>query len=593
MSTKGIINHKTSLAALAALVLLSACGGSSSGISTAPPPPGPPPPPPPPPAATVNVSGALTYEFPQRNTSCRGINLDNPVLRPIRGATVQLLDAAGTNVVNSQTSGAGGVYSFDVASSTDFILRVRAELQASNWDVEVRNNVDASASPPPLAQRPIYTMDLAFNSGVASVTDLDLIATTGWDGNSYAATRVAAPFAILDAIYSAMQFVLAEDSNAVFPPLDAFWSPDNQAASPTDIDAGDLPTSFYDGNNSLFLLGDAATDPDEFDDHIVVHEWGHYFEDNFSRSDSIGGSHGLGDSLDMRTAFGEGWASALAGMALNDPIYCDTRSATAGGGFSAETTTGGVDGWFNEFTIIRFIYDLWDTDNDAADNDTSSIGFGPIYQVMTGPQATTAAFTSVFTFATYLKLHGTGQNSFIDGLLTDGGINPTAIDIWGSTETNDASALPPGNPDVLDVYTPLTLGAAPVSICVNSQFDNGRDGNKLSQHRYLTLNVPMSQQVTFTVAANPAPSQPSAGFDCTADDNDPENNEHSDPDILVYRDGQLFVIGFGCTPNSEVTTSGGQLAAGDYVVDLNEFRHEDDDSPGNFPEQVCFDVSAN
>ncbi|MGI9262066.1 MAG: hypothetical protein ACR2QR_08520, partial [Woeseiaceae bacterium] len=115
----------------------------------------------------------------------------------------------------------------------------------------------------------------------------------------------------------------------------------------------------------------------------------------------------------------------------------------------------------------------------------------------------------------------------------------------------------------------------------------------LSQHRYLTLNVPMNQQVTFTVTANPAPSQPSAGFDCTADDNDPENNQHSDPDILVYRDGQLFVVGFGCTPNSEVTTSGGQLAAGDYVIDLNEFRHEDDDSPGNFPEQVCFDVSAN
>ena len=539
----------------------------------------------------ITISGTLSYEFPPPNSGCMGINLDNPLIRPIRQATVQLLDAAGTAEIDSQVSSDSGAYSFSVVSSTDHLLRVRAELQAANWDVEVRNNVD-TAEPPllPLAQRPIYVMDLSFNSGSASNSNLDLLATTGWDGNSYTGPRVAAPFAILDSIYAAMQFVVAEDPAANFPSLDAFWSPDNQSASPTNIDRGELPTSFYNGNNSLFLLGQAASDPDEFDDHVVVHEWGHYFEDTFSRSDSIGGSHGLGDALDMRTAFGEGWASALSGMALNEPIYCDTRSASAGGGFSAETATGGVNGWFNEFTIIRFIYDLWDTDNDAADNDTSSIGFGPIYTVLTGPQATTPAFTSIFSFATLLKAQNTGQDGFIDALLVDGGVNPVGIDIWGSTEVNDGPATPP---DVLDVYTSLTLGAPALNLCVNSQFDNVRAGNKLSEHRFLRMNLAANAQVTFTVSANPAPSQPSVGFDCNADQNDPENSQHSDPDISVRQNGQLVVLGLGCTPNVEVATSGQVLAEGDYVIDLTDFRHADEDSPAGFPEQVCFDVAVN
>jgi hypothetical protein len=574
------------LTAITLVSLISACGGGGNGTAGTPAPA--------PPVGTVTLSGTLSYEFPAPNPDCLGINLNNPQLRPIRQATVRLLNPANRAIISSQLSTDVGGYSFTVDGSTNFIISVTAELKAANWDVEIRDNVDTSATPAPLAQRPIYAMEQSFDSGGANNSNLHFTAATGWGGSSYTGTRVAAPFAILDSIYSAMQFVIAEDSSANFPALDAFWNPNNQAASPSDIAMGDLRTSFYDGNNSLFLLGSAGqpgADADEFDDHVVVHEWGHYFEDNFSRSDSIGGNHGLGDNLDMRTAFGEGWASALAGMALNEPLYCDTRSNTSGGGFSAETTTGGVNGWFNEFTIIRFIYDLWDTDptsNDSADSDTSGIGFGPIYAVMTGPQATTDAFTSVFSFATYLKQQNTGQDGFINNLLADGGINPIGIDIYGSTETNGGPASPQ---DVLDVYTDLILGAAPISICANSQFDSARNGNRLSEHRFLRLNVQSSTSVTLTVAANPEPSQPSNGFDCTANENDPENNEHSDPDFVVYRGGQLQLRGHGCTPNSEIAT--GQLAAGDYVVDLNEFRHEDDQSPGDYPEQVCFDVSAN
>jgi hypothetical protein len=430
-----------------------------------------------------------------------------------------------------------------------------------------------------------------FDSGAANQTR-NLTATTGWGGSSYTGPRVAASFAILDAIYSAMKFIVVEDPAANFPALDAFWSADNKSASPTDIDAGDLPTSFYNGQAQLFLLGTDGVDTEEFDDHVVVHEWAHYFEDNFSRSDNIGGSHFVRtDELDMRVAFGEGFATALAAMALGNPLYCDTgwngSGNQAGFGIDAETGNPQSDGWYNELSLINLIYDLWDSDNDGAD--TSSVGFGPIYDVMTGPQATSPAFTSIFSFATYLKQQGTGQNAFIDAMLTSHDIVATGINIYGDGETNDG----PGTPDdVLPIYTDITLGAT-TNICVNSQFDAGRDGNKLSEHRFLRLNIPSAQQVTFEMTANPAPSQPSPGFDCSVDENDPENSEHSDPDFLVWKDGQLFWIGYDCDPNTEMSTTNGFLVAGDYVIDINDYRHADEDSPAGYPEQVCFDFTAN
>ncbi len=547
------------------------------------------------PLPVVTISGNMLYEFPPPVAACNGLDFGNIQLRPIRQATVQVLDDTGMTVLDSDVTDDLGAYSITVNASTNVIVRVRAEITSRG--VEVRNNVvdPLDSNPPALGQRPMYVMDSAsMDSGVLDQT-LDLTATTGWDGASYTNPRVAAPFAVLDAIYNAILLVAATDPNATFVPLDAFWSPDNTATdgSPQDIDSGELGTSFYRGDiDSLFLLGKEGVDAEEFDDHVIVHEWGHYFEDNFSRSDNIGGVHTVGDLLDMRVAFGEGFATALSGMALDNPTYCDTLWGGGGNltGFEIdiESELGGTAGWFNESSVMKLIYDLWDTNDDGAADD-SSIGFGPIYDVMTGAQAATPAFTSIFSFASNLKQSLNAQdNNFVDALLIEQIINPN-IDIWGSTETNDG----PGTPDdVLPVYTNLTLGVT-TQVCTNSQFDIDKDGNRLSEHRFLRMNLAAAQQVTFTVTANPAPSTPPPGFDCTVDPNDPESHTHSDPDIIVWQDGNFVWWGVSCEPNSEVTTTPGALAAGDYVIDLNDFRHEDEDSVDPYDEQVCFDFTVN
>jgi len=554
----------------------------------------------------VTVAGKVFFEFPPPNNTprnkCAGLNLNDPETRPIRGSPVQLLDFNNMpNVLGETVSGNDGSYSFaNIDANMDVVVRVRAELQSSGpavWDVQVRDNVDIDPPIPPLTQRPLYVVDFPErNTGISHITDADFTADLGWGGTSYTRQRAAAPFAILDAIMDAMEMVTAVDPTAVFPDLDVYWSVNNTLVSPTDVDAGELSTTFY-FNNGLYMLGDANVDTDEFDDHLSIHEWGHYFEDNFSRSDSWGGSHRIGESLDPRLAFGEGFATALAAIALQDPQYCDTSAPMLRGGFGFDTENDntGNQGYYNEMSVATLIYDLWDTVPDGTDN--GSIGFGPIFDTMVGPQANTAAFTTLFSFATELRnMLGGADLAFVDSQLTREYVDLGNLTIYGDGQTTQ----PPGARDVLPVYTDLPVDGTPVNICTNSDFDSGRDGNKLAEYRYLRMQVTQQrsyQIIVDTVSVNDGdlPSQPPAGFDCVAafqaDPDDPEVHTYSDPDFGIFLNGAQVGGGYSCTPNREETVTN-TLVQGMYTLDLQEFRFADEDTVVPYPERVCYAVSA-
>ncbi|MCH9693232.1 MAG: PKD domain-containing protein [Gammaproteobacteria bacterium] len=537
--------------------------------------------------SSVAVAGTLSLEFALPNANCRGLNFNNLDVRPIRAVTVQLLDNTGA-VLDTTVSGDDGSYSFaDVDPLIDVRIRVRAELirgGSPSWDVEVRDNTSNTGVP--LTSRPLYVTDFPlFNTGSTDIADADFTATTGWDtgANAYTGTRAAAPFAILDAVYDGMLLVLSADANAAFGPLDAYWSVNNTLTSPTNVDAGELSSTFY-TNDGLYMLGDANTDTEEFDDHVSIHEWGHYFEDNFSRSDSIGGPHSIGGTIDARLAFGEGWATALAAMALDEPQYCDTGVPGTTGGFGIDTEgeNRGPQGYYNEMSVATLIYDLFDTNNDGADN--GSIGFDPIFSVMTGPQRTTEAFTTLFSFATAMRNEVSGADlTLLDALLAAENVTLPNVTIYADNQTT----FPAGARDVDPVYTTLVPGST-VNICTNSDFDSGRDGNKLSQHRYFKVTTTLpSSTYTITAQANPIPP-------ATTDAPDPNDptlpRDRSDPDIFLYRDGGL--VGLFNSGDDDVETDVTQaLPADTYVIALQEWRFADDDASSDYPDQVCFDFS--
>lgn len=556
------------------------------------------------PQASVSITGQLQFQWVNPRANCRGLNLAAPVLRDIRGVTVQLLDTAvPPNVIATTVSDNGGSYSFsNILASQDVRIRARAELKSSGpavWDVEVRDNVDVTPPITPLTQRPLYVVDFpSFNSGVTDIADADFTATTGWStaSNSYTGDRQAAPFAILDAVMDAMTMITAVDPTVTFPPLDVYWSVNNTLTSPTDIDAGELSSTFY-TNSGLYMLGDANTDTEEFDDHVSIHEWGHYFEDNFSRSDSIGGSHFIGAPLDPRVAFGEGFASALAAIALENPLYCDTSAPLLSQGFDVDWEDGDtglrsdLQGWFNEWSVGAMIYDLWDTGTDGTDN--SSIGFDPIYQTMIGPQAATPAFTTMFTFAAGLRpMLNTADLAFADSQFNRINVDtPAIVDDWGESQTTvpTNSEFPDGR-DIVPIYTELTVGAVPVNVCVNNDYyPNYADGdgeNKLGLFQFFRFTTAGGGTHTITATANPAPT-------ATTMAGDPAPRDDSDPDLFLHRTATWFPFAQS-TGDGNAAESFSQSLAADttYILRLQEWRHVDETRAVNFPEQVCFDVSV-
>ncbi len=585
---------------LFAALSVAACGGGGGGGSPASPPVGPPPPPPPPPAASVTLNGNLQYEFVPPNANCQGLNFAGTFERPIRGASVEVVRTSNGAVLGSTSTDANGNYTIgSLPADTDVSLRVRAELKAglgnASWDVEVRDNFVPGASDsddpnnPPFRNGPLYVLDTgSFSSGSAANLTRDFVAETGWDGVSYSRPRAAGPFAVLDAVYAGMTFVTSVDPDVNFAPLTAYWSVNNKLVSTgLDVSAGELTASFYrGGDRELFLTGDAATDTEEFDEHVAVHEWGHYFEDVLSRSDSTGGPHAIGDRLDARLAWGEGWATALAGMALTVPVYCDTGPAGAGTGFGIGSESGSYDarGWYDEISVVRFLYDLYDTTNvEDGGNDDIALGFAPIYETMVNAQANTDAFTTVFSFAEALRptLSPADQAAF-DIQLGREDMTPGA-NRWGEGELNDSN----GAPDVFPLYTDITVGGAITEVCVNEQYDRfnnqpERTGNKLAQRRYLRFDIPSNASYRFTLTTTTA----IPGVD---DPNDP--SDRSDPDLFVFRNGGLVAFGISGAADEEDFVSQNPLPAGRYVADIQEFRYRDQDSPTDFPTRVCFDVS--
>jgi hypothetical protein len=223
-------------------------------------------------------------------------------------------------------------------------------------------------------------------------------------------TRASAPFAILDTFYQAVQLVRGAQSDIALPALVADWGVNNAPEDGTFFTAGNL--------QHMVLTADLTADTDEFDQHVIAHEFGHYIEYNFSRADNIGGTHGLGDKLDPRVAFGEGFGYAFGAIVLGAPVTRDSVVSDQYGcpedqcssTFNVNinpppTSTGDNFGcWCSESSVWSIVWDVFD--NDGESGDTVTLGFKPIWNVLVGPQKTTPAFTTIFSFIAELKTSG-------------------------------------------------------------------------------------------------------------------------------------------------------------------------------------------
>jgi hypothetical protein len=440
-------------------------------------------------------------------------------------------------------------------------------MQSGSWDIRVLNNTNSNAE---------YVLDSSsFNSGAAGGTvTRDLVATSGWGGSSYTGPRAAAPFAIIDTVHVAARFVLEQGDPATdLPALDTFWSVENRSAVGNPNPAlGNIGTTAYifgaggGFENGIYVLGDANTDTDEFDQHVLAHEFNHYVEDQLSRDDSPGGDHSIGEPLDPRVAFSEGFANAFSGMVLNDPHYRDSFGASQANdfGFDLESNVAAEPGerlgWFNERSIQSIAWDLFDGSPGEA-NDTISIPFSAMLDVSENELRDGTALTSIFPFIVGLKAR-TGEDAGIDAIVAGQDIVAVGMDAFASTETNAGGIIP--QTLVLPVYNvdlgdPVMNPGGPVQVCATGEAGAGDVPNKLGNRRFLKFSLPDQRLVDINVVA--------------------VTGLNPDPDLVLWRAGFLDFSDCagpdsqsGCTDPQNTESLQRPLTAGDYVLEVYDFN---------------------
>ncbi len=395
------------------------------------------------------VQGTWTYESVPSTTA--GLDYGSTMERPIRGARVQLVKASGGAVVTTRELDANGAYKIAYGGSGSVIVRVLSETGPSHPPIRVEDNTDSDA---------LYSSEgppLAIGSGFQTA---DYVATSGWGGASYTGPRAAAPFAIMDVIYEAMSDFLAVRTIS-FPLCTVNWSIDNRPSAAFDVTTGEIGISHYSGE--LYILGKEDVDTDEYDQYVVAHEWGHWLEDQLSRSDSIAGPHSIGDYLDPTVAWGEGFGYAVAALVLApNTINSNAVGIAQATGFGEDIEDNSLDatlpntGWFSETSIEWLVYDLFDTANEAP-HDNVTLGLGELYDVLVGAQKNTPYSTTIFSLISALKTAHPSAAGDIDTLCVLHGITPVA-DALGTGETNDGGWAP-----ILPVYSPVMVNGPSVA----------------------------------------------------------------------------------------------------------------------------------
>lgn len=555
---------------LAATVVLNACG--SGGSSAAPPPsqtsaptqstsaaediaspqsdPNTPPVPRPT-SSKLILSGRITYDrVPFDSRSSRGLDYSRTHPQPARGVTVQLLDHHDRVHTNGVTD-ADGHYRFEIDKNQSLRVRVLAELRgnkgAASWDIQVRDNTAGNAQ---------YVLDGALAAvGDSGAQTRNLHAASGWDGSRYAAPRSAAPFAILDSLYDALQVVIDADPEVFLPPLAVYWSEKNIAISGDSAD-GYIGTSFYtSAGPSIYLLGSADNDSDEYDRGVVQHEFGHYLEHQLSRSESIGGSHSQISRLDMRVAFGEAWGSAFSAMVSGDPLYRDSYGANQQWGFTInlDHRPGGTQGWFSEASIQALLYRLF-----KGTEKHPGLGFKPFYDVLTSKSYLSFdGFASIYAFRAELEAQHPHLADTLTAKLRHYGIHGTGW--YGEGETNNA-----GSPVTLPIYHQLTLGQT-LNVCSAS---DSQKYNGVDVRRFLRIHLPHTRHYAVTAMRRGGHL--------------PQTN----PQLRVYQQGSQVATLLNGTPNREDARL--YLPHGDYVFEVYEERNaEHNRDTGGL---ACFDV---
>ncbi|MES2824724.1 MAG: hypothetical protein V4732_14060 [Pseudomonadota bacterium] len=499
--------------------------------------------------ALVLLSGTATYDYVPHKNNNIGLNYPATEQRPIRGATIEVLSESDVILAVSRTA-SDGSYSFSVPANTLVKIRVKAELlnnMSPSWNFKVTDNTNNNA---------LYVLVGSLTSTGGADSQRMLNAASGWGGSSYLFARAAAPFAILDDIYIGVMRLNQAGNNRDYKPLELRWSTKNNEADGV-YALGEIGTTFYDVD-AIYILGDANNDTDEFDGHVILHEWGHYIEEVLSRSDSMGGEHSDGEKLDMRLAMSEGFANAFSAMMLDNPIYADTSGSAQSSGFAINISNKvrSAKGFFSEGSVGAIFYNYYNSSNNKTAND-----FAPIFFVLSNSNYLLHdTLTTIFLFYGQLKALLSDQAAEFNSLMLEQNIN--GIDEYGTNEINNGDLTAS-----LPIYKEINPDNVVTNVCSSSRFGTV---NKLGNSQFLKLAI----------------SQDGAYFINAAISGD--SGTISKPEIIIHNKGNSLLKLENATNNAVNGTV--SLSNGNYILEVYDLSNI---NPTNSQvNTLCFDVQV-
>lgn len=285
---------------------------------------------------------------------------------------IEVVRSADDTVVTSGTLNAEGFYSIDLERPTgEHYLRALSLSPALDRDVVVRDRS---------AERVVYSVrSEGFIADELTSLTVDLVAS--------ADSPAGGAMNILHTVMRGFDLI-RRHTQVLSPQLIYRWQPLRG------FDCG----SCYSGD--VISLGGQAADPDEYDDDIILHEFGHYFSHRFSRDSSPGGSHN-GDKTEPTLAYGEGFATFFGSMVKGDPAYIDNyddshkykniESANEDEEEYFGTQGNALDGDVSEYLVAAVLWDSFDAATDLEPHDFLELGESGVMTLLTESLADTSA----------------------------------------------------------------------------------------------------------------------------------------------------------------------------------------------------------
>jgi hypothetical protein len=251
------------------------------------------------PSVTAIVSGTATYEDREYDQDGFTGQISS---KPIRLADVEVVRAADGAVLASTATDSVGVFSLTFANSAGpgVYVRVLSRTASPLVNIAVSDMADN-----------LYGVTGATFNERAALSPISLTAPVVTSNGE----AVGGAFHIMDLFIDGSEFV--QNLSGRVPPLvTAHW----------EIGTGG---TYYDTDlDQINVTGGSGLqtgDHDEYDDAVLLHEYGHHIAKYYSKDDSPGGVHLLAENTqDIRLAWSEGWATFFAGAVLASPNYVDT-----------------------------------------------------------------------------------------------------------------------------------------------------------------------------------------------------------------------------------------------------------------------------